>query len=684
MSNYNQESIKSLKNEERVRQRPAVIFGTNDENGAAHAIMEIVSNSVDEWRESKTGDIELSMYEDGVVVVQDYGRGVPMGYNEKEGKYNWELIYCDLYASGKYDNSNYKESLGTNGLGCTATQYASEYMIVTSVRSGIASTVKFKAGIPITDIIKEETDKPNGTRVEFKMDSSVFIGIEEEGKYSIKDAEFFLEKLRKIAVQHDGLKVTLDHYSIEGIVELEYEGGARGFLELVKHKVSEVISIKGSEIGKDRDEEYKVDMSADIVFSKDTSFIEMYHNGGFLSGGGCTQDAIKRELLKVFNTKVKNQKSKITWSDVEGIVAIIGSTGCPGHLSFYKNQTKEAINNPFIGDSFGRMVRNNMADWINTDESKEVVRLVLLNKQAREAASLVSKKVVRELNKKSSATTMGQKPKNLIGCRSKVMEEKELYIVEGESALGAVKLARNAKTQAIMAIIGKIINAMKESLERVLSSKPVIDLIKVIGCGVSAKSKYIKDLKCDMSRLNFGKIIICTDADVDGSQIRCLILGLLWVLVPELIKEGRVYIAESPLFQVEAGGRSAFAYTEQQKDFIVGKLSEVIDISKIKISRSKGLGENTPQMMKETTMDPRTRKLIRVVIEDDSPTYYSELDKTLNELLGTDLTGRKRAIKEYSDKIRVQDIVDVEEGELKGRESADMESIEESIEESYA
>jgi len=654
--NYGNSSIRTLKDEEQVRQKPAVIFGTNDEYGCANAIYEIIANSIDEAREGFGKKIKVSIFKDGSVEVADDGRGVPMDWNSAENKYNWELIFCTLFASGKYTEGIYGSSLGTNGLGASATQFASEYMEVKSKRDGKLYVMNFKKGKPVGELqVTDTNSEETGTTIRFKPDPEVFINI----KQNLLPPEYYINVLRRQAMLLDGLEIIFYHEELEKEIKLRYDKGIISFLEDATPKplISKPVLFEGYKVGTDDEEmypdTYRFDMRFAFTFSREEQLVEIYHNGGSLIDGGATYDGMRTALVKAFEDHMKdngklNKSDKLHIKDIECIILAIGDTKAPGHRTFYKNQTKTAINNPFMKKAYTEFVYRNMRKWIETDsQSDKILTEIITNKEAREAADRVTKKVVQSLSK--GITGIGNKPDKFVDCKSKDAYEREIFIVEGDSALGSCKLSRNAQFQAIMPIRGKILNCLKKDLTDILSNEVIVDLLRVLGCGIEVKSKFIEGLpKFDINKLNWGKIIICTDADLDGMQIRCLVLAMIYRLVPTLLKKGKVYIAETPLFEITYGRGSNeathFAYSEEEKEQILGDLYKMgAKDSQIKIQRSKGLGENEPEMMSISTMAPETRRLIPI----EYPSDDNKVAMFFNALLGNDIEMRKMLITEY-------------------------------------
>lgn len=651
-NNYGQNSISRLKDEQQVRQRPAVIFGTNDERGAAHGIYEIIANAIDEAREGFGDKIKISIMKDGTVEVIDHGRGIPMGWNDAEQMYNWELVFCTLYASGKYESDNYGRSLGLNGLGATAMQYASEFMDVYSTRDGKTSYMRFEKGKPVGELkVTDANGRNNGTMIRFKPDSEVFIGI----KNNSMPAEYYINILRRQAMLHNGLEITLFHEEIGKDIVLRYDNGIADFVDAISTRpmLSKTFQIDGEEWGTDDDTQnpnpYKLDMRIAFNFSREASLLELYHNGSHLYEGGVSMDALKMAFFKAFEDHAKEEgkigkREKILFKDIESILVCVGDTNAPGNRTFFKNQTKAAINNPFIKKAYADFIYYHLRNWLKDDkQADKVLNEVLANKKAREEADKVSKRVVQSLSK--GVGGLGNKPDKFVDCKSKLPFERELYIVEGDSAAGSVKLARDSAFQALMPVRGKILNCLKADLSRILSNDIIIDLLRVLGCGIEAESKYIENLpKFDINKLNYGKIIICTDADLDGMQIRCLIITMIYRLCPSLLKAGKVFIAETPLYEITAKKDTHFAYNDTERDNIINQLtSQGIRDSQIKIQRSKGLGENEPEMMSISTMHPTTRRLITVEYPKDDKDVASYFDA----LLGDDIETRRILINEY-------------------------------------
>lgn len=652
-SSYDNDSIVALKGAERVRKRPSVIFGSDGLQGAEHSFFEILSNSIDEAREGHGNLIEVILHKDKSITIKDNGRGIPLDYNEREGKYNWELIYCELYAGGKYDDQsseNYEYSLGLNGLGACATQYSSEFMEVIVYREGYKFELEFEKGKNVGGLKKTKCDYESpGTIQRFKPDLDVFTSVD----ISI---DYFREVLKKQAVVNSNVKFILKDEKSEKEYEFFYENGIKDYIEEINDgkNFTDKIYLEDEGMGKDRKDkpEYKTKFELVMMFNNNVNRIEHYHNSSFLEHGGSPNKAIRTALvyeldkfIKKENKYKKNEK-RVAFTDIEDSLILI--TNSFSTVTSYENQTKKAITNKFIKDFIKESLRQFLEIFFieNKMTMEKIIDQVLINKRSREKAEKTRKNIKKKLSK--SSNNMKNRVKKYVGCRSKNVDKRELFILEGDSALGACKLARDAKFQALMPIRGKILNCLKADYNRIFKSKIIMDLLKVIGCGVEIKSKHSKKFSTfDLEELPWSKIIITTDADVDGYQIRTLILAMFYRLLPSLIEEGKIYIAETPLFEIKYDKKIEFAYNEKEKKEIIKKID-----SPYKILRSKGLGENDPEMLWETTMAPESRRLIKVV-----PENVKETKNMFETLLGKKLAKRKKFIAKYGEKYL--DMIDV-------------------------
>ena len=642
---YGNDSIKKLKDEERVRKRPGVIFGSNDLEGCKHAVFEILSNALDEARDGHGDTIIVTRYADLSIEVEDFGRGCPVDYNEKEQCYNWELVFCELYAGGKYDEDgdNYEYSLGLNGLGACATQYASEYFDAVIRRDGFRYDLHFEKGRNVGGMKKEPTDrKKTGSLFRWKPDNEVFTEID-------IPADYFRDVLKRQAVVNKGIKIRFRNQVGAKFEEEEYlyQNGITEHLENLVGDNAFTMPVFWEAERKGRDSEkspeMKLKITATLCFSKQFGHLEYYHNSSWLEYGGSPDRAVRSGFVAAFDKflrdsgKYGKNESKIIFQDIQDSLVLI--TNCFSTIGCFENQTKKAVISKFVQDAMTTFFKEKLQVWFieNKQEAEKAAEQVLINKRARESAEKTKTSVKKNLVAKVDIANRVQK---FVDCRSKEPSERELYIVEGDSALGSVKQSRNAEFQGIMPVRGKILNCLKADYNKIFASPIITDLMKVLGCGVEIQGKKAKELSSfDISNLRWNKIIICTDADVDGFQIRTLILTMLYRLCPTLIRDGYVYIAESPLFEITYKGKTWFAYNESEKarilrDDLEGKKPD-------NIQRSKGLGENEPEMMAMTTMNPDTRRLIKVMPEDAERTaHYFDV------LLGDNLNERKNFIAE--------------------------------------
>ena len=640
---YGNESIMALKGADRVRLRPGVIFGSDGIEGCQHAFFEILSNSIDEAREGFGDKIKVIRHRDWSITVEDKGRGVPVDYNPIEKRYNWELVYCELYAGGKYNNNsgeNYEFSLGLNGLGACATQYSSEYMFVTSFRDGYKYSLEFRKGENVGGLRKEKFDyEHTGTVTHWKPDLEVFTDIK-------IPLEYYRETLKRQAVVNPGIKFILIDEESGNTEEFLYENGIVDYVkELSGDKgFTSVQFFETSARGRDREDkpEYRVKLSVAFVFSNETNVLEYYHNSSFLEYGGAPDKAVKSAFVYEIDKYLKNNnkynknEAKITFQDIQESLIFVSSSFST--VTSYENQTKKAITNKFIQEAMTDFLKERLEVYLieNREEAEKIANQVLANKRSRETAERTRIDIRKKLSGKVDFTN---RVKKFVDCRTKDVSKRELYIVEGDSALGSCKMARDAEFQAIMPVRGKILNCLKADYEVIFKNEVIVDLLKVLGCGVEIKTRHNRELSTfSMENLKWDKIIICTDADVDGYQIRTLILAMIYRLMPTLIREGKVYIAETPLFEIRCRDKIWFAYNEKEKSDILKNLRD----EKVTILRSKGLGENDPDMMWHTTMNPETRRLIKVVPDD-----IEQTQEFFDILLGDNLQGRKDFISEH-------------------------------------
>ena len=661
-STYDNESISSLKGADRVRKRPGVIFGSDGLEGCEHAVFEILSNAIDEARGGHGKLITVTRFADRSIQVEDQGRGCPVDWNEKEGRYNWELVFCELYAGGKYDNENsenYEFSLGLNGLGSCATQYASRYMDVTVWRDGKEYRLHFERGEIVGKLeVSDQTGnkKRTGTTIRWLPDLDVFTDID-------IPADYYRDVMKRQAVVNAGVTFRLKNETSAGKFETEefvYEHGIEDYIRELAglDALTEPVFWEAERKGRDRADkpEYKVKLSVALCFSNKTALCEYYHNSSFLEHGGSPEKATRSAMVSAIdkylrdNNKYAKGEAKITFPDVQDCLILVSSSFST--QTSYENQTKKAITNKFIQEAMTEFLRSRMEIYFieNREAAEKIAAQVLINKRSRETAERTRINQKKKLTEKIDIANRVQK---FVDCRTKDVERREIYIVEGDSALGACKQSRDAEFQGLMPVRGKILNCLKADYPRIFKSDVITDLMKVLGCGVEVQGKAVKDLnQFDLNNLRWSKVVICTDGDVDGFQIRTLILTMLYRLCPTLIREGYVYIAETPLFEItckeKSGEKTWFAYSEKEKADIL----KMLEGKKVNVQRSKGLGENDPEMMWMTTMSPETRRLIRVLPED-----AEETARVFDLLLGDNLAGRKDYIAENG--YKYLDMIDV-------------------------
>lgn len=641
---YGNESIRSLKGADRVRKRPAVIFGSDGIEGCQHSVFEIMSNSIDEAREGRGNKIVVTRFEDCSVEIQDFGAGIPVDFNKAENEENWKLLFCEMYAGGKYDNGtdNYEYSLGLNGLGLCATQYASEYMDAEIHRDGFCYTLHFEHGENVGGLTKVPYDKRDtGTRIKWKPDLKVFTDIN-------VPLEFYLDTIKRQAIVNDGVTFVFKNQigSRFETTEFCYKNGIKDYVQELAGDTAFTTPQywECERVGRDREDlsDYKLKIKAALCFSLKTQCKEYYHNSSYLEHGGAPDKAFKSAFVNQINAYLKaNNKynktdSQINVQDIDDIIIFVVSSFST--QTSYENQTKKAITNKFIQEAMTDFFRKQLEVYFieNKMDADKIADQVLINMRARVKAENTRKSLKSTLASKIDMTNRVQK---FVDCRSKDVNERELFIVEGDSALGACKQARNADFQAIMPLRGKILNCLKCEYDKIFKSDVITDLIKVLGCGVEVRSKSAKDLSAfDINNLRWNKILICTDADVDGFQIRTLVLTMIYRLMPQLIEQGKVYIDESPLYEVTCKDQTYFAYNEVEMDDIKRQIGD----QKYTVQRSKGLGENEADMMSLTTMNPDTRRLILV-----TPDEAQKTSEMFDLLLGDNLDGRKQYITDY-------------------------------------
>ncbi len=638
-NNYDDNSIVSLKGADRVRKRPGVIFGSDGIEGCCHSVFEILSNSIDEAREGYGNKINITKNEKKEIIIEDFGRGIPVGFNEAEGKYNYELVFLELYAGGKYANNsgdNYTYSLGLNGLGLCSTQYASRYMHVEIHRDGKKYELEFERGELASDLkVSESNRKYTGSKITWLPDDEVFTDID-------VPKEYLLRVIKQQAVVNPNIAF---HLEVDGeSFDFLYENGIKDYVEEIadEKNFSDIVLLKNAARGRDRIDknDYNVKYEVAFTFCNENNSLKYFHNSSYLEYGGSPDKAVRNAFIFAIDSYLKTNNlynksdKKITFQDIEdSLILILNSHSTE---TSYENQTKKAITNKFIQETITDFLKEQLHIYFteNKQDAEKVMKQILVNKRSREQAEKTRISIKKKL---TGSIDINNRVKKFVNCESKDTAIRELYIVEGDSALGACVQGRNAEFQAVIPVRGKILNCLKADYDKIFQSEIIVDLLRVLGCGVEINTKHNKDIEnFNIDKLNWSKIIICTDADVDGFQIRTLILAMLYRLVPTLIDERKIFIAESPLFEISNGKKTYFAYSDAEKNAICKKLKT------FKVQRSKGLGENEPEMMWQTTMNPETRKLVAV-----EPTEQEATNEMFEILLGDDLSGRKSYISEH-------------------------------------
>lgn len=647
--NYDNESISMLKGSDRVRKRPAVIFGSDNLEGCIHSFFEILSNSIDEAREGYGSKIVITRFKDGSLQVEDFGRGIPLDYNAKENRFNWELVYCELYAGGKYENNqhgNYKFSLGLNGLGACATQYASEFFDVTVYRDSFKYHLSFRKGEVVGELEKEPIKtRRTGTIQRWRPDNEVFTE-------TLIPLDTFKDIIKRQSVVNKGIEFILKDEATGEEFSFIYPEGVKGYCgELSDMKgITEPYYFESTGVGRDKEDRPEYDVKAEIAFcfNNEINVIEYFHNSSFLEYGGSPDKAVRSAFVSEIDKQIrardkyKANEAKITFQDIADSLILVSNTF--SSETSYENQTKKAINNKFIQEFLTDLIKAQLEIWFieNKVGADKVIDQLLANKRSRENAEKTRVNLKKKL---MGNIDINNRIKKFVDCRSRDTDKREIYIVEGDSALGSVKLGRDAEFQAVMPVRGKILNCLKADYSTIFKSEIITDLVKVLGCGVEISTSHAKDMSAfNLDMLRWNKVIICTDADVDGFQIRTLILAMIYRLMPTLIEKGYVYVAESPLFEITYRPKSRkeeeqtlFAFNEKEKADILAKY----DNSCLYIQRSKGLGENEPEMMWQTTMNPKSRRLIKICPEEARKTA-----EVFDLLLGDNLAGRKQHIEE--------------------------------------
>lgn len=638
---YDDNSIDRLEGAQRVRFRPAAILGSNGLDGAKHTIYEIVGNASDEQMSGFGDKIEIGYYEDGSISVRDYGRGVPLGWNEKKQEWNYFLIYEELYAGGKYNDSQevlrdinnrdawstfnikdypYLITVGLNGLGAAATQCTSEYCTVSSFRGGVKRTMKFEKGSHILDnLIEEDTDEADGTLVHWKPDPTVFTDVNIGSKW--------IDKLCK------SLSYTADFdviFNNKGNI-VEYKRST--ITEQMKKDTNEAIFVESFL--------HEVDEGGDVCICFSNIAIgpggrgnEFFHNKVEIRGG-VHAEAVNTALAIFFEDRGRERGLRIKNSDYSGKLSTIVST--LSNKVSYRGQTKDSLDDMYVFRCIERAIEGKLKlEWTKgTDWLLDIVEEVIKNAENRIAVAELSKNI-RDIEKSVKSAKITDKFKSCEAYDKKRYDQVELLIVEGDSAGGSAKEGRDDRYQAILPIRGKSLNVFKATINKIIDNAEIKSLIGVLGCGVDIGIEGVESF--NIEKLKVGKILFCADADIDGKHIRMLLFLIFYKLFPELLYQGLVYIVETPLYTIiNNRGESIFCIDEKE---LAEKRDEIGEGNIREITRFKGLGEANPQQLWDTTLNPETRKLTQIKIDRNDTNIYD----TLEAFFGKNTDRRKRAI----------------------------------------
>ena len=633
---YEAQNITVLEGLEAVRKRPGMYIGTTSERGLHHLVWEIVDNSVDEALAGYCDKIEVKILPDNIIEVVDNGRGIPTDIHPKYGKSALEIVLTVLHAGGKFENDNYKVSGGLHGVGVSVVNALSEWLEVEVRKAGVVHYQKYHRGKPEEDVkvIGSCDINEHGTIVRFKADEEIFETL-------IYNYFTLSNRLKELAYLNKGLTITLSDLRKDEKKEETYkfDGGILDFLnEIVKEDTT--IIEKPFYISSEQD-----NVGVDVTFTYTTSQNEVIYsfvNNINTHEGGTHVQGFRTALTKVINDVgkaqglLKDKDGKLMGNDIrEGVVGIV-STKIPQPQ--FEGQTKGKLGNSEVSGIVNTIVSNSLKIFLedNPNITKIIIEKILNSKKAREAAQKA-----RELVLRKSVLEVGSLPGKLADCTSKKAEECEIFIVEGDSAGGSAKQGRDRYNQAILPLRGKIINVEKAGLHKSLESSEIRAMVTAFGTSIGETF--------DISKLRYGKIILMTDADVDGAHIRTLILTFLYRYMIDLIYAGNVYIACPPLYKVSSGKQIVYAYNDLELKNVLGQMNQ--DNKKYTIQRYKGLGEMNPEQLWETTMNPDGRLLLKVSIDN-----AREADMLFDKLMGDKVEPRREFIEEHAEYVKNIDI----------------------------
>jgi DNA gyrase subunit B len=649
---YGAESIQVLEGLEAVRKRPGMYLGDpHDGSALHHCIWEVVDNSVDEHLAGHTALIEVNLHKDGSLSVRDYGRGIPVGVHEEYGISAAEVIMTKLHAGGKFDNSSYKVSGGLHGVGVSAVNAVSEWMEMTIHRDGIIYHQRYEAGVPVKPVEEIGKCTDTGTKIKFKPDLTIFT--------HITDFEFdqIDTRLKETSFLNAGLEIIITDERDEekNVSTHHYEGGLAEFVTQINSN-REVMHQEVIQINGEKDTE-KGPVTIELALQWSDAFSETifcYTNIIRNKDGGTHMTGLRGALTKSVNNHAKKRKllkgNSLSGDDVrEGLSAIV-SVKHPDPS--FSSQTKDKLVSSEVTSIVETVVYEKLGEFFEENPSvgKLIVDKALLASKAREAA-----RKARDLTRRKGVLEGGGLPGKLADCQSRDPSECEVYLVEGDSAGGSAKTGRDRRIQAILPLRGKILNVERQrrNLVKVFQNNEIQTMIRALGAGVGnpSEEEFPEEGEFDTSKLRYSKIIIMTDADIDGAHIRTLMLTFLWRFMRPAISKGHVYIAQPPLYQLSKGRVSKYAYSDEERDDIIEHLRGDNPNTKIGVQRYKGLGEMNPEQLWETTMNPETRTMLKVTVQD-----AEESDRMFEILMGEDVPDRRAFIEKHAKEVTNLDI----------------------------
>nr|AIE94100.1 DNA gyrase subunit B (gyrB) [uncultured marine group II/III euryarchaeote AD1000_43_D04] len=647
---YDAKAIQVLEGLEAVRKRPGMYLGDpHDGSALHHCIWEVVDNAVDEHLAGYNPTVEVNLEKDGSVTVIDHGRGIPVGKHPEEKVSAAEVIMTKLHAGGKFDNEAYKVAGGLHGVGVSAVNAVSESLIMTIHRDGKEWRQEYSKGerkAALKSVGKSET---TGTVINFRPDMTIFSDVTDY------DFEQINTRLRRTAFLNAGLQITLRDFRGEDAVEIEhkYDGGLSEYVGAMNEKREvvheEILHVLGSKQGDKGEVHVEVAMQWTDAYSESIHcFTNIIHN----TDGGTHLSGLKSSLTRTINSYAQSRKllknaSSLSGDDVrEGLSAVV-SIKHPDPS--FNAQTKSKLVTSEVSGIVEQIVNDKLGEYF--EENPSVARLIVdkavLASKARDAA-----RKARDLTRRKGVLEGGGLPGQLADCQSKDSDECEVYIVEGESAGGSAKTARDRRIQAVLPLRGKILNVERQlgNHAKVFSNEQIQRMIRALGAGVGNEDEA--EGAFDPEKLRYGKIIIMTDADIDGAHIRTLILTFLWHFMRKAIEKGHVYIAAPPLFSVSRGKHTEWVHTEKERDAAVRRLQKESPTAKIDVQRYKGLGEMNPQQLWESTMDPEVRTMHRVVRKEAE----ADVNELFRKLMGEDVPDRRSFIEEHATEVTALDV----------------------------